>query len=389
MKKLLLGSAAVGLALSAAPAHAEEALSLDLGGYFKGYGAFVDQDENANTEVKDFDFIRHTEVHLTGETTLDNGLTVGAHLEMDADGGDSFNVQESYVYFSGGWGRVNAGAEDGAAYLLQVAAPAADSNVDGIRQFVQPINYGAFNTLGLTATAIGGVDYDMDVSSYSDKLTYLTPIMNGFQAGVSYTPETVTDTPSTAYAGSLAGVGLDDQEDAFGDTYEAALRYEGMFNNIGVIFGAGYAHSELEEDATVTAGESTDDRQAWNVGLDLDIGPFGIGAAYVEDDLGELDTDGVAGGPVVDDRETIVVGIDYTTGPFKLGASYYNDEALGNTSVDIETDRYTGGVVYTYGPGMTFRGSISYLEHDAANIGGAGINEVESTSVLLGTQINF
>ena len=59
------------------------------------------------------------------------------------------------------------------------------------------------------------------------------------------------------------------------------------------------------------------------------------------------------------------------------------DQENGAGVADTETDRYTGGVVYTFGPGMTFRGSVSYIETEQAN------QEVESTNVLLGTQIKF
>ena len=210
MKKVLLSTAAVaGLAMIATPAAAQ--VKLELGGYFKGYGIYADVDEASNAagteslENRDLDIIRNTEVHFGGETTLDNGLTVGAHLEVEADRNgtnDGFNTDESYVYFSGGWGRVNFGSEDGAAYLLQVAAPSADSNIDGIRQYVNPVNYAATTFRGLGPTTGGsvleildargarsGLDYDQDISSKSDKLSYLSPIKNGFQLGVSYTPE--------------------------------------------------------------------------------------------------------------------------------------------------------------------------------------------------------
>ncbi|MBP7720897.1 MAG: hypothetical protein KA155_00005, partial [Alphaproteobacteria bacterium] len=55
----------------------------------------------------------------------------------------------------------------------------------------------------------------------------------------------------------------------------------------------------------------------------------------------------------------------------------------------IEVDRYTGGVVYTYGPGMTFRGSISHAEFE--NVAGitGGATDADATSVVIGTQINF
>lgn len=374
MKKLLLSSAAViGLASVATPALAQ--VELDLGGYFKGYGAYVDQDEVTGEEANGLDIIRDTEVHFGGETTLDNGLTVGAHIEAEADGADAFGVDESYVYFSGGWGRANFGDEDGAAYLLQVEAPSADSNIDGLRQYVQPVAYANLKGIDDGTFAAGGLDYDHDVSGKSSKLTYLTPILNGFQGGLSYSPDTDA-------ADDLEGVGSDDVVNAFGATYEAGVRYEGQFNNVGMILGAGFSHTELEdEDSPIGAADFTDDRQAWNVGADFDIGPFGIGASYMEDNGGDQAIDATSN---EDDEETIVVGADYTTGPFKLGASYMNKE---NTDGDDgqDTDRYSGGVTYTYGPGMTFRGSVGHVQHDDT----AADDDADATYVTLGTQVNF
>ena len=124
-------------------------------------------------------------------------------------------------------------------------------------------------------------------------------------------------------------------------------------------------------------GQNDDDRTAWNVGLDLDIGPFGLGAVYTEDNLAEFNS--------TQDQETLVIGADYTTGPFKLGASYYNQDNVNGVQ-NVELDRYTGGVTYTYGPGMSFRGSVSYAEFDDA---AATPVDPENTAVLIGTDIKF
>lgn len=364
MKKLLLTTAACGLAFAATPANAQ--VELEVGGYLKAYGAYVDQDENgagANSEVNDFDLIRETEIHLGGETTLDNGLTVGAHFELEADTDDAMEVEESYLYFSGNWGRVNVGAEDGAGYLLQVAAPSADSNIDGIRQYLQPVNYAVAANGTATLDGTANLDYDMDPTGKNDKLTYLSPIMNGFQVGLSYVPD------SEEGADDHEGIGTDDVADAIGRTYELAVRYEGQFNNVGVITGAGYSHGDNENEQA-----GSDDREVWNVGLDLDIGPFGVGAIYREDNAASD----------ADEEETWVLGADYTTGPFKLGASYLDIENTEGTQ-DLDTQRYSGGVTYTYGPGMTFRGSIGYIEHDGAAVTG----DVDATYVTLGTQVKF
>ncbi len=340
MKKLLLASVAVsGLAFAPTVAHAE--VNLEIGGYFKGYGVVQSSDEEIGTgttaDAKTFDFIRDTEIHIGGETTLDNGLTVGAHFEFDADGADGVSTDESYLYFSGDWGRVNFGEEDGAAYLLQVAAPSADSNLDGIRQYVSPFQVGNF-------------DYASDNAKDADKLTYLSPIFSGFQVGVSYAAETDAN---------AASFGSSTEDLANEETYEVAARYEGQFQNVGVIAGAGYTHT----DNATTGGEDPD---SINVGLDLDIAAFGIGVAYL-DETSATDVD----------SDVLVVGADYTTGPFKIGVNYATIDVDGG----LEADRYTAGVNYNYGPGMSFRGSIQHLDSDSL--------DADGTALVLGTQVNF
>lgn len=386
MKKLLLSSAAVcGLVLASAPA-AQAQIDVTVGGHTKNYIGWMDQDTTAATDERSFDMVRESELHFNAEGIADNGLVYGFHAELEVDGGDSSQVEESYLYLSSNWGRVNAGSENGAAYLLQVAAPSADSNIDGIRQYIQPVNYTIATPAGTAAVATAaatpgaasiagafeGFDYDNDLSGYDEKLTYLSPVWNGFQFGVSYTPE-VGDTNS---APGLTGFNADDTEDDFGEAYEGAIRYEGTFNNVGFAIGAGYTHVEIEEETTVPA--VFDDYKEWNVGLDLDIGPFGIGAIYTENNNGT---------EVGDEDQTYVVGIDYTTGPFQLGASaYFRDDEAGSATTEVDTDRYTGGVIYTAAPGLTFRGSISYIEHE---LDGSAVADTEATSVLGGVQFNF
>lgn len=357
MKKLLLASVAItGLAF-AAPAHAD--VELEVGGYFKGYGVFVDQDETTGVDVSGFDMLRDTEIHIGGETTLDNGLTIGAHIELSEDGADNSATNETYVYFSGNWGRVNVGEENGASYLLQVAAPAGDTNIDGIAEFINPFT-------AQTNFTAPDLDYSMDTDTGKfDKITYLSPVLSGFQVGVSYTPDTNDNSADSGIDTSNNTAG------AYLDGYEIGVRYEGEFEEVGVVAGAGY--SLVKEDGS---SATTDDEEAWNVGLDVDVAAFGIGAVYMENNQGVK-------GTASNDRETMVVGADYTTGPFKIGASYLNREDKATSGVEL--DRYAAGVTYEYGPGMTFRGSVQILEQDNPT----GTADTDGTAFLLGTQINF
>jgi outer membrane protein OmpU len=358
MKKLMLSAAVAAMALSAAPAMAqdESGVKLTLGGDFAGYVNYTNQDDGDLTvagdqDVRSFDILRDTEIHFGGETTLDNGLTIGANIEADADGGDGFSLDETYAYFSGTWGRVNFGNEDGAAYLLQVAAPSADDNVDGIKQYITPLA-----GIGVLDYANNGFDGN---SGNSDKITYLTPVFSGFQAGLSYTPTDEANSRGNNGNSLTAGTNLE-------DIMEVAARYEGEFSGVGFAAGAGYTDGSQEVE---TAGE--DDFQEWNVGLDANIGAFGLGAVYTENNNAS-DTE--------DTNETWVVGADYTTGAYKLGASYLNNEE--DLGADTETDRYAVGAQYSYGPGMSFRGTVSYTEVD-------GTTDTDGTAVTVGTVVSF
>lgn len=381
MKKILLSSAAlVGVAFAAAPAMAQ--VDVTVGGHTKNYIGYLSQDDTAAaTEERNFDMLRESELHFNAEGTADNGLTYGFHVESEVDGVDGFAVEESYLYLSSNLGRVNLGSEDGAAYLLQVAAPSADANIDGLRQYIQPVNYGITSLAGgAFATTVaagsngnGGLDYDNDLSAQDEKITYLSPNWSGFQFGLSYTPETVDDVGT-----GLGGFNTDNTEDNLGSAYEAAVRYEGTFNNIGFALGAGYSTIDIEEN--IVAPGAVDDPEEWNIGADFDIGAFGIGAVWTEQDNVNSANN--------TESETFVLGGDYTTGPFQFGVSYLNNDFdnAGGVAGDVETDRYTGGVVYTVTQGLTLRGSISFVDHET---GGAGVADVDATSVLGGVQFNF
>lgn len=356
MKKLLLCSAAaLGVALSAAPAAAQ--IDVTVGGHSKNYVGWLDQDEAPGQDIRSFDILRESEIHINAEGTADNGLVYGFHVEMEVDGhDDASTIEESYIYLSSNFGRINLGSEDGANYLLQVAAPSADSNIDGIRQYVNPVNYSGAPILG------GRFDYANDATGTAEKITYLSPVFSGFQVGASYTPD-LGDATDLAAMSALGGF----NDEGAGDAWEGAARYEGVFNNVGFAVGAGYTHVDDE-----VGGAGSDDVNQWNVGLDLDIGAFGIGAVYTEtNNIGFVDGQ---------DADTWVVGVDYTTGPFQFGASYFTNDVDGGA----DTDRYTGGVVYTAAPGLTFRGSVSHIEHDFA-VGG----DMDATSVMGGVQFNF
>lgn len=367
MKRVLLTALAIGAAsisvVPSAMAQTNDGIQLGIAGFMRGYVVAHKQDDVAGFESRDFDILRDTEVHFKGHMKLDNGLTVGFHTELRDDLGDNFAVDESYAYFSGDWGRVNFGAENGAAYLLQVAIPAADSNIDGLRQFISPVNFNAL-TGGVRTTGFQA-DYSTGRSGKFDKLTYITPVFSGFQAGVSYTPE--METPSRSL-----GVAEDDQAGDLGSAYEAGALYKRDIGDVKLTLGTGYVLAEVER-ATATRADS----KSWNVTGVIGYQGFQFGAVYFNED----NTNGAKG----IDRDGFSLGVDYTTGPWTFGASYLNAKFEELAPQNGDTERYSVGVVYNVGSGVSFRSSVRHVEYDF----GGTLGERDATSFILGTQINF
>ncbi len=231
MRKVLLGSTALvaaGMLVgSGVPAQGAEPITLSVGGYYQVFVVFraqsdVDNAPPGNTQSvngNDED-IHHTdvqqegEVFFSGSTTLDNGITVGVNIQLEAyQKGDQ--IDEHYVFFSGNFGRLVLGAENSAPYLMHYGAPGA---VPG-HGLDSPNFFTLIGTAGNSAGAFGAngppsavADTPANLASDANKITYFTPRFSpGFQFGFSYTPD-ITD--GNGRGGTGGGFLVSDSEDA-------------------------------------------------------------------------------------------------------------------------------------------------------------------------------
>src|SRR3954471_20447606 len=173
MKKLILGSTAlVGVASLANAAHASDGIKLDIGGFFQTVyqGVFDDKGANDYGNHRNYDrFLHNAEVHFKGETTLDNGLTVGAQIELEGENaGDQ--IDKSFVYWSGGFGKVQIGSQDGPIAACPVFPPGATANFSGF----SPASWGSNDPIGSNSVCSDSV-------SNSQSIKYTTPNFAGFQ----------------------------------------------------------------------------------------------------------------------------------------------------------------------------------------------------------------
>ena len=116
MKRALLGTTAVvGLGLLIpAPVFAAEPMSLSIDGTVRVEFFLVNQDDESGTDGRG----HHLETDDAGlnfkaKGEADNGLVYGAKIEVDTEAA-GVGIDEVMLYFSGGWGRLELGNEDGA-----------------------------------------------------------------------------------------------------------------------------------------------------------------------------------------------------------------------------------------------------------------------------------
>ncbi|MEH6497061.1 MAG: porin, partial [Pseudomonas marincola] len=223
MKKVILGTTALvaASALTAGSASAAEKIKLNVGGYMQT--SFVVADYDTDTDQLPTDVRHEGEVHFTGKTTLDNGLEFGVNIQLEARAtGDQ--VDETFVWVEGAFGRVNIGSEDSASYLMHYSSP---SPVPAWGLSSPNANASGFSTPSTLTNELGD----------SDKITYFTPRMGGFQLGASYTPDGDEETGTSGGVSPYAPIQDEGAED---EAYSIGANYQGKFGSVSLKASAGY-----------------------------------------------------------------------------------------------------------------------------------------------------
>ncbi|MGH6932799.1 MAG: porin, partial [Dongiaceae bacterium] len=279
MKKLLLGSTAmVAAGLMVGDAYAADGVKLSVGGrYMFAAGVnFEDFDSNGPREgnTRDYVFKQDVEVHFKGETVLDNGLTVGARIELEGQtSGDQ--IDAVFAYFSGGFGEIRVGDTTEALGQLCYLVPSASALFGADSPF---FNFSNAGLAGYNST--NGTCYGVD--DKSTKIVYFSPNWSGFSFAASFTPDNTED---TRQAVDSAGTRFNNDSGQNSENVSVAATFSHDFNGVNLVLGGGATWSFDRENnggspATVDGVATADERQEYDAYANVSFNHFTIGGAW-------------------------------------------------------------------------------------------------------------
>src|SRR5882724_2878257 len=203
MKKALYGTTAlVAAAVVAGQADAASGLKLGITGFYRGAMGGTFGDSNAITSGtpgdptsgfgtglygrNNFAFRQEVRVNFTGSTTLDNGITVGVLVGINAGGGNNVTsnsttrTNRAYMDISGKFGQIRFGDANSAFQSMCVGDPGnvtANFGLNSPNETFSNAGRGVHDGAPFTymPTTISGAGTCFGLETRSTKLIYFSP----------------------------------------------------------------------------------------------------------------------------------------------------------------------------------------------------------------------
>ena len=376
MKRVLLGSTALAaIGLLAGDAAAADGVSLKIGGRYKGAaGVTLSEDFSASSgvagsDLRDYVFKQDVEVNFEGQTVLDNGLTVGAAVELEGQTTEDDQIDAVYAYFSGGFGEIRFGDTEEAYAQLCYLVPSA-SELFGADS--PDFNFSNAGIAGYAAT--NGTCYGIDDSS--TKLVYFSPTFAGFKFAASFTPDNSEDTRNILDG---AGTRLRNDDGQNSENLSLAALFAHDFNGATLTLGGGGTFS-FDKEANPN---NTQRARGYNAYAQLEFSDFTIGAATeLRENLGDDGADQwVYGVGATYDLDDWTFGLGWTHGDY--------EKATGENGVgpfNADHDIYSATVSYELEDGISIDGVLEYSDYASHAAAGP---DYQGLAAGLGTLIAF
>jgi len=380
-----------------------------------------DKSQTTSAKLQPYGIGGYFRLYFGVDGKLTNGMIYGAKSEMRTNfaggqpvgytgtqtvGNASANstaslwyTRRAYTYIGGdSWGLVRIGQGDGPLSLFSGSSITTGEAYDTGHWDGDVCDFIGSNCLSWVFPDVGN-EYD------SAKITYMTPKMNGFQAGVSFAPSSAALTGNDGFLANSGASARQSVSTVSSDVtrprnlFEVAARWSGNLGPVAVDTWGGYWGSGVVGAATAAAYPAGVTKVAG-----LSIYNWGTSFTYQGFSLfGTINggvTNGQAGTPLVTlasgrkkDQLAGIAGVQYSSGPYTVGTAYYQVERQGsNGGTGNRTERgFDVGGNYTVVTGLDFFLGYTYgtIHQNGVNFvdagGAATANNKSTSNALIGT----
>ncbi len=372
MKKALFGTSAIAgaAALAAGSAFAGEAPQVTFSGAVAYELQFADGGaEDAGDGFRIGGNEQQSEFVWDARGTADNGLEYGANVQWRWMRGN-VGFDESWLDVRGSFGRVYLGGEDTvidlvagtAGHSVQVGSWGTDGN-----NALRNVNFQGLSTATHYYQSAAGMTSD------ANKIGYITPNFAGFQAGISYTPDT----------GDQEQISGNDNGGTTKAT-EIAAGWGGDLGGVGLKIDGGMSFADNQSG---NSGQDLEQIRGYMLGASASFAGFGLAAGYLNN--GDSSCDKAVAG--CDAGEGFNIGASYNFGAGSVSAMWQVgiDDTDGNGSSDRSEISHLGSS-FTIAEGMSAYANYYYMDlsNDGGQAGGTTAGN-HAHVLLIGTRVTF
>ncbi len=360
-------------------------IELQLGGFMTWYGTYGNQRKMTTTntgrivgEYNNFDLMGDAEIYFSGKTKLQNGVKIGALIQLKAGTDSDTNnhvIDETYMTVDSKIGRIIIGNTKNVSKKMSIIAPSVSSlgvqETDFRRILIVPAGF-AYNK----------ATYPL-LDNISTKISYITPTFSDLTFGVSLMP-------GNKNKGKDSNNLLipDDGIKLFKYGVDAAALYEHDFDGYSLSASATYTVYKPNLQANAIPGKEKDIKE-YGGGLNIGIGNWTIGGSYHYTNMSQetaaflIPRANVAKGAAWD------AGVKFTAGPVETSANVLQsraDSLLVNGKKDIYTQYQLSGK-YNIIKGVSAFADLGYMYFRSASNNRALSNKGPVAAV--GMNLNF
>lgn len=341
--------------------------TIGVGGFFNMVGGFtLDEDKgalNGGVDRPAFDINPSAEIFFDGRAELDNGISLRAHIELEANT-DSDQIDESYVVIKGGFGQITLGSENGAAEMMTAGYGGSSVGV-GTHYYIDGTNFLAPEGWAMPTSTTGVAHFWSDGDD--EKITYYSPRILGFQIGVSFIPVFDGDDVMSGNA-----------SENYHDGYSLGVNFDRKISGVGIGMGAGL----LTKGKPNMAALEHSDWAEYGLSARVDFRGIRLAAGF------RAVLDGVISTYSHEGR-IIDVGIRYTMGPNAVSVVFVDGDADGSTSnpASNRAQYLTVSVARALGPGV--KGHLNVTQADWVGESPTSSDDNAGWAFLAGFNIGF